>query len=835
MKVSWNWLSDTIDLGGLTPDEVGQGLTFVGVELDGIERVGDEYEGIVVGEILSVEPHPDADKLTVCRVDTGDEPLTIVCGAHNMKAGDHVPVIPAGRTLPTGQKIKRGKIRGQLSEGMMCSEVELALGDDHSGLLILDKTVPIGQPIGEALDLTDVVLDFEITPNRGDCLSYLGMAREMAAKFGKERRFPGALDKSDPLDSAQDNLGSATDHVEIRIEDEEGCPRYAGSVMLDVTVGPSPKWLARRLEAIGQRPVNNIVDVTNYVLFETGQPLHAFDLDLLRGADSPKATIVVRDGRHGDEMESIDHQMRRLQPGDVLITDGQRPVAIGGVMGGVHSEVSDSTRNILIECAHFNPTRIRRTARRLALGSESSFRFERYVDIFGVDRVMRRTVELILACHEEVGFDRPKVAQGMVDVFPNPPKPRTVELRPSRANLLLGIDLSRETMVALLENIELPVSGVSDDLLVITVPSFRPDLEREVDLIEEVGRLYGLDRVQPVLPSGALGYQHRRRAHASATAQPIVSPDRLWGLVRTTDRMAHSGLFEAVNYSFTSPSGIDAFSFGDIRSRPIEVANPLSEEWAAMRTSLLPGLLSNVAFNAAHRELSVGLFEVGPVFLEDEDNLTETGVKQELMVAAVLWGQRPSDWAGGSGLFDVFDLKTVLLDLGLEHRSDLSVHNHGAKIPYIHPGIGGFVEFKTSTIGVMGQIHPKVADHFGIDGAVFAFEISLDALLGLAGDEMQFQPVARFPATSRDLALVVDKNVAFGDVEQVVKGFHNELIESIQLSSVYEGAPIEKGKKCIALSIAFRSSKGSLTDKKVDSVHDRLAKHVCSQTGGELR
>ena len=832
MRISWNWLADYVDLEGLNPDEVGDALTMAGLELDGIERLGVEFEPITVGEILSIEQHPDADRLVVCQVRVAGEPTQIVCGARNMKAQDHVAVIPAGERLPDGTKIKKGKIRGQLSHGMMCSSRELGLGEDHDGILILPSEAPVGESIATYMGLRDTVLDLSITPNRGDALSYLGVAREIAAIYDRERYFPGALGDVEPF--AEGCEGDASDHVDVIIDDPEGCPRYAAAVIHGIEVGPSPSWMVRRLEAMGQRSVNNLVDISNYVMFETGQPLHIFDLAKLDRGDDGRYRIVVRRAAPGETLTSIDHVERNLSEADLLITDGAKPIAVAGVMGGFESEVSEATKDILIECAHFEPRSVRRTSKRHALVSESSHRFERTVDVSGVPKVMARTVEMVIATQPS-GVE-PRVARGMVDAYPKPFEGPTVRLRVERCNQVLGTSLGQDEMAQILEKIELAVDSEQGSLLV-SPPAFRPDLEREIDLIEEVGRFHGLDRLEPTVPAGAMGYRHKPSGRIADLPQPIVPPKRLVKMERVRDRLADTNLLEAVNYTFVSPESIAALDFGtdDPRSQPVLVANPLSETGRAMRTSLLPGLLRNVHHNLAHQARSVGLFEIGPVFLADEGAPRDTGVSQALNVAIVLAGAAGAPWVEGDRRFNAHDVKLKLEALFDELNLVPDLQNHAEQVSYLHPGVGAFVAIGATRVGAFGQLHPRIAQSFDLQAEIFVFEACLDTLFDAWRDAYSFQSVPRYPAAMRDLALVVERQLPFNAVEKALVGFKNPLLESVDLSSVYEGEQIPAGKKSIAFTVTYRSESGSLTDKKIDAVHQRLAQHLLTSLHAELR
>jgi len=839
MKISWNWLSDYVDLSGLAIDEVSKAMTDAGLEVEGIETIGGELDVIKVGEILEIGPHPGADKLVLCQVRFGSEPdgepLQIVCGATNMKAGDRVPVIPAGNKLPDGTKIKKSKVRGEVSNGMLCSSTELGLPGDGSGLMILDPTAPVGLSLADHLGLRDTVIEIAITPNRGDALSYLGVARDIAALFGRERRWPGALAGSDPL---ADGGFDASDRVSVELADTEGCPRYAAAVIESVAVVPSPGWMAARLEAIGLRSVNNLVDVTNYVMFETGQPLHVFDFDHLADVGGGKRSILVRRARAGEQLESIDHVMRSLNEDDVVITDGSRPVAVAGVMGGVDSEVSDATTNVLIECAHFNPKHVRRTARRLGLHSDSSYRFERTVDPNGVGRVIRRTAELILATQPDGAA--PRVGRGVVDAYPQAIAPRRVDLRVARANQLLGVDLTAEAMRDLLTNIDLGVE-IDGEILKIEAPTFRPDLEREVDLIEEVGRLYGFDNIAADMPARPMGFTHAERAAAAdrdaALPQPIVSRDRLTLLERLRDSLADEGLNEVVNYSFVAAEGITALGFAvdDARSAPVPVANPLSESWGVMRTSLLAGLLDNARHNLAHQEPSIGLFELGPVFVADDAAPRNTGVREDATLSALLAGVRPTRWVDGRTEYDAYDLKRVLDHVAALLRVEVEVVNADGAVSWLHPGVGARILARGEAVGAFGQLHPKVAERFGIEEPIFGLELSLSSLLDLRPSPIQFQPIARFPAAARDVAILLPEGMPYSQVEAALGSFKNGLVESASLASVYSGDSIPAGKKSVAVSVVYRSQTGSLTDKKIDAVHNRLRDHLVDKLGADLR
>lgn len=838
MKISWSWMAEYLDTSGLSAVRAGELLTQAGLEVEGVERIGDGLAPVVVGEILSLAPHPEADRLVLAQVRFDGEPVQIVCGARNMKAGDRVPVIPAGEKLPDGTKIKRGKIRGELSNGMMCSERELGLGEGHEGLMILPEDAPVGASLAEYMALRDEVLDLSVTPNRGDALSYLGVARELAALSGASRRFPGALGGHDPLQTQE---RPASDEVAVAVgESEGGCPRYAAAVIHDLRVAPSPAWLARRLEAIGQRPVNNLVDVTNYVMFETGQPLHVFDLDALAVGADGKHHIVVRRARAGETLESLDHVVRTLEASDVVITDGQRPIALAGVMGGLDSEVSAATTSVLIECAHFDPQAVRKTSRRLGLKSESSYRFERTVDPNGVATVLRRCVELILATQPE--GSAPRVAAGAVDEYPAELTARDLTLRISRTNAVLGVSIEGGEIARLLRAIDLPVEETGADALRVTAPTFRPDLEREVDLIEEVGRLYGFDRIPARLPLGRPGERHAERcgdgdAQGPVLPQPIVTRESLERVRSVRALLASEGLSEAVNYSFVGREALHALRFaeGDVRARPIPIANPLSAAWSVLRTSLLGGLLGNLGSNLARQAESVALFEAGPVFWQDDAGRTLTGVSEHLELGVVAHGPRPTPWDGAPSVWGARDMVALVRAIGGLLRVDLTLVNHEGAVSYLHPGAGVIVSAAGREIGVAGELHPEIAHEVGAEGAVGVVSLDLEALFAAPAQERRYRTLSRFPASRRDFAFLVAAAMPYAEIEAAIGAFRNELVESVALASVYSGEPIPAGKKSVAISVTYRSDSASLTDKKIDAVHARLGAHLMQALNAEAR
>lgn len=817
MKASWNWLSEWVDLSGLEPREVADRMTMAGLEVEGVETLGGELDGIVVGRIVHREQHPDADKLSVCRVDVGgDEELEIVCGAPNARDGLVAPVATIGSRLPDGTKIKKGKLRGVVSHGMLCSARELALSESHEGLMELAVDAAPGTPIADALGLRDVVIEFSITPNRSDAFSMRGLAREIAALYGRELLKP--MTRADVQDDPTLKVG---DVASVQIEDAEGCARYAGAVVVDVAVGPSPEWMVRRLAAIGQRPVNNLVDVTNYVLFEYGQPLHAFDLDRLEGA-----RVIARRARAGETIESIDHVERALEPHDLVIADGRRPVAIAGVMGGVDSEIDDTTTRVLIECAHFAPSTVRRTARRLGMHSESSHRFERGVDWYGTPAALERAIELLVATQEHLGTTC-RVAAGRIDEVAREITPAHIPFDLDMPGRILGVDVSHDEVIERLVSLGAAVVDGSDGTEVI-VPTFRPDLERPIDLVEEIGRLRGYDDLPSALPPGTPGAPLVRRTDAPVEqgVQPVQSQDDLDAIERVRDACVDAGLFEAINWSMVDPGRLARFA-PDVT--PTRLRNPLGEETSAMRTTLLPSLLTNVAYNLARGADRVALFETGHVFPPDSIEV------EPMAVAAVLAGRADQGWMAGDRTFDGHDAAGLVDALGAATGRALVIAAHDAPPVYAHPGATGQIVLGDRIVGWVGMIHPDVLDAWEIEVPVAAFEIDLSAVLAVTRAEPRHAPIPKTPASTRDLALVVATDVPWRRIRGTADGFHHKYLESVELFDVYQGEHMAEGQRSLAMRVTWRSAKGSLTDEQVERAHSAFVEHMTSSLGASVR
>ncbi len=802
MRVPLSWLAEWIDLPG-DREELLDRLTLAGLEIESVSRTRPDLSEIVVGEVVGAERHPDADRLSVCRVSLGgDETPTIVCGAPNVAVGQKVAVARPGVKLPDGTRIRKARIRGVESAGMICSARELGLGDEHEGILVLDPRAAPGSSLEAVLPPADTVVEVEITPNRGDWCSLLGLAREIRALFGGDLRPP----PTEPPEA--DEPTSAC--VRISVEDGAGCHRYAGRVVRDVEVGPSPEWLVRRLEAAGLRSVNNVVDVTNLVLLEFGQPLHAFDLERLA-----ERRIEVRRARAGEKLRTLDGEVRELAEADLVIADGGGPVAVAGVMGGADSEVGPETRVVLLEGAHFAPTRIRRTARRLGLHTESSYRFERGVDPEGVRRAVDRAARLLAELAGGV------VLRGAVEVLGDPP-PQTEQilLDPGRVDRLLGTDLGPEAIAGLLERLGIRTARAPDGRLRCRPPSWRNDLHLPEDLAEEVARLHGYDRIPSTLPRGA--------------CPPAHSPRRVAVAERARDLLAAAGLLEAVTLSFYDPGDADRLGFpgDDPRRALVELENPILRDERALRPTLLPALLRAARRNLDRQAPRVRLFEVARVFRArgpgelPEERLAAAGV------VAVADGRGLWEPAPPPPIF--FRAKGVVERLlaGLELRGRFA---RAEGEPWLHPGAGAEIRLAGGRIGAVGELHPAVSAAFGIEVPCAAFELDLEAAVAREPAPPRFRPVSNQPAVRRDLALLVDREVAAADLAELIRRRGGEALVSVTVFDRYEGEGIPEGRVSLAFRLVFQRPDRTLTDAEVGAAVEEIVRGLEERFGAVLR
>lgn len=809
MKVSLKWLSDYVDV----PSDIKEfcdRLDLTGTGVEGIETLGATFDGVVVGYVETCEEHPDSDHMHVVTVDVGgEEPIQIVCGAPNIAQGIKVPVATVGAVLPGDFKIKKSKLRGVASCGMCCSKRELGLGTDHEGIWVLPEDAVVGTPIAEYLGLTDTVIDLEITPNRPDCLSMVGFAREVGAMYGLDWREPAAqLEEADEPIEGQ---------VSVTIDDAERCPRYTARLIKGVKVGPSPDWLVERLTAIGQRSINNIVDVTNYVLFELGQPLHTFDFDTLDLEDGA-AHIIVRAAQDGEKLVTLDETERELTNDMTVIATPKRAVALAGVMGGFDSEVTDATVNVLLETAAFSPAHTSRTSRNLGLISESSLRYERRVDDMDVDERADYAAALIA----EVSGGT--VCSGIVDEWPaGTPEERVLAFRIERFQKMMGEAIPVEFVTDCLDRLGCIVTDEGEGVLRVVAPTFRPDLEREIDLYEEVLRLYGMDRIPSTLPAG-------RGRLGVRTPQQLVD-------AKLHATLSACGMNETMTYSFAAADDVEKLRMNEEGlGEAAELINPMNAEQSCMRRTIVPGLLRSVAYNQSRGVSNIQLYEIGTVFSAREGAAQP---KERRKLAGVLAGAMgPAAWNNAPAAFDFFDGKGVLESIARELAlSKVRFKALSAEeAPHLQPGRAAQMLSGGDVVGWVGEIHPLAADAFGAAAPVVAFELDMAVLERAARPARDYVDVPQFPAVARDAAFVVDESVTNEKLMQCMTSAGGKLLEGVQLFDVYRDEErIGAGKKSMAYSLTYRAADRTLTSEEVDKAHDRLVKKVSNATGAEQR
>jgi phenylalanyl-tRNA synthetase beta chain len=815
MKVSYQWLNEYVDTTGCSAAELAERMPRAGVEVDDVEHRNKGVSHTVVGFVKAREKHPDADKLSVCTVDVGQgEDLQIVCGAKNVAAGQKVPVALVGAKLPGGVHIKRAKLRGVESQGMICSAKELGLNDKllpkeiQEGILVLPEDTPVGASVLDVLGLEDDVLELDLTPNRSDCLSMIGVAYEVGAILGRPVKLP---DAEAGLDSG--NGVRAADRISVAVEAADDCTHYAARLIEGVRIGPSPLWMQNRLMAAGIRPINNIVDITNYVMLEYGQPLHAFDADRLDGGN-----IVVRRARAGEKLETLDGVVRTLEPHMLLITDGVKPVGLAGVMGGANSEVTESTTRILLESAKFAGRSIRKTSRQLGLRSEASLRFEKEVNPEAVIPALNRAASLMAQ------YASGRVAEGIVEVRTQGHEPVRLELALARVNGYLGTSLALDEVAAIMDRLGFAYERAEADTLRVTVPSRRGDIARAVDLIEEVARLYGYDRIPTTLMSG------------ETTPGSLKKEQRIRRLLRTL--LTGAGVHEAITYSFTHPAQKERFPGLYPEAKTIALAMPMSEERSVLRTSLIPHLMEAAVYNRNRSIEDVALFEIAKVYTTDEDRLTRQPAETPLLAVLLTGSRQQAHWSGKPEKVDFYDLKGLLERIAsvLGFRLELEP----ARAPGLHPGrtadvygIGAGGGPRTF-LGRIGQLHPALQQQADLDDT-YVFELELPRLVELADDRLEVQPLPRYPAISRDMALVVDRGAAVGAMAALARRTAGPLLESISVFDVYTGERIAAGKKSVAFSLVYRHPERTLQDEEVAALHADVVKALEESFGAELR
>ncbi len=800
MRVPLRWLAEFVDLPAA--DAIAAALTKGGLEVEGIERIGPDLSGVRVGLVLERAQHPNADRLSVCRVDLGGEAAAeIVCGAPNVAAGQKVAVVSPGSKLPDGKKLEKAKIRGVVSYGMICSAKELGLPEESDGILVLDADAKIGASLDEVLATGDSVLEIALTPNRGDCASVLGIAREVRAHFGGALRLP-------PIAPEEDGAPAAAS-VRVEIEDPEGCPRYCARLVRGVTVGPSPAWLAVKLEAAGMRAINVVVDVTNLVLLEFGQPLHAFDAATLRGG-----AIHVRRARADEKIATLDGATRALSAEDLVIADAERAIAIAGVMGGAETEVGARTTDVLLESAHFEATRVRRTARRLGLNSEASYRFEREIDRDGLRRAIDRAAHLL---SELAGGS---VAPGVVEAIGRAPAAiDEIALDPERVNRLLGSKIDRAAIVELLARIDVVSTDAGSGALRCRVPSHRNDLRRDVDLVEEVARIHGYDNLPTTLPIEQL------RPVTVSRARSVVESAR--------DALCAAGFLECMTLPFASASDLDRIGLdeSDPRRSAVRLQNPLTDEESQLRTTLVPSLLGVVRTNHSRQVDVVRAFEVGRVF---SPTLGKELPNESRHVAGVVTRGERDLWTAPKPPPLFFELKgaveQVLDALGVE-----ASFTADATEPFLHPGSSAVIAIGKQRVGVLGELHPETAARFEIEAPCALFVIDLDAIAATPAASARYREVSRQPSVRRDLAVLLPQSESARAVLDAIRGAAGPHLVAAEIFDRYEGTGVPEGRVSVAFRLVFQRPDRTLLDTEVARATERVVRMLADRFGGELR
>ena len=792
MNTSLSWIKRYVPDLDVTAQEYTDAMTLSGTKVEGYERLDADLENIVIGQIEKIEKHPDADKLIVCQVNVGKEVIQIVTGAPNVKEGDKIPVVlPGGRVAgshdgkktPGGVQIKAGKLRGVDSYGMMCSIEELGSTREmypeapEYGIYIFPEDTVVGESAIKALGLDDVIFEYEITSNRVDCYSVLGIAREAAATFGKKFLPPQV--------KVTGNQEDVHDYVKVTVEDQKLCTRYCARVVKNVKIGPSPKWMQRCLAANGIRPINNLVDITNYVMEEYGQPMHAYDLDTIANHE-----IIVRRAENGEKFVTLDGQERIMDEDVLMICDGEKAVGIGGIMGGENSMITDHVQNVLFEAACFDGPNIRRSAKRIGLRTDASGKFEKGLDPNNAQAAIDRACQLM----EELGAG--EVVGGMVDVCCETRQPVRIPFEPEKINSLLGTDLSAEQMLKYLADVELAYDQESNE---IVVPTFRQDVLRTADVAEEVARFYGYDNIPTTLPSG------------EATTGKLPFKLRIEETAR--DVAEYCGFSQGYCYSFESPKVFDKLLLDpeDTLRNAITILNPLGEDFSIMRTISLNGMLTSLATNYNRRNKNVRLYELGNIYLPE--SLPLTRLPQERMMFTL----------GMYGDGDFFDMKGVVeefLDkVGMDKKKD---YDPKAGKNFLHPGRQALIRYEGEEIGYLGEVHPQVADNYGIGTRVYVAVLDILQVVKFATYDRKYEGIARFPAVNRDISMVVPKDIMVGDIEKMIAQRGGKILEHYELFDIYEGDQIQAGYKSVAYSITFRSKEKTLGEAEVTGAMKKI-------------
>ena len=793
MDTSLSWIKAYVPDLDVTAQEYTDAMTLSGTKVEGFEKMDADLDRIVVGQIDKIEKHPDADKLIICQVNIGTETIQIVTGAPNVKEGDKVPVVldggrvagghEPGQRVAGGIKIKKGKLRGVPSNGMMCSIEELGSNRDmypeapEYGIYIFQKDVEVGSSAISALGLDDVVFEYEITSNRVDCYSVIGIAREAAATFRKEFH--------PPVVTPTGNDEDVNDYVKVTVKDQELCPRYTARVVKNIKIGPSPEWMQRRLASVGIRPINNLVDITNYVMEEYGQPMHAYDLDTIAGRE-----IVVRRAEDGEKFVTLDGQEREMDSSVLMICDGEKSIGVAGIMGGENSMITDNVKTMLFEAACFNGTNIRKSAKKIGLRTDASGKFEKGLDPENAQAAIDRACQLV----EEMGAG--EVVGGMVDVYAEKREPSRVTFDAEKINALLGTDLTKEQMLGYLKLVELEYDETTNE---IVAPTFRQDIHRLADVAEEVARFFGYDNIPTTLPSG------------EATTGKLSYKLRIEEVARNIAEFC--GFSQGMTYSFESPKVFDKLLLPEDSKlrQAIEIRNPLGEDYSVMRTTSLNGMLTSLATNYNRRNKNVKLYELGNVYLPKALPLTE------------LPDERMQFTLGMYGEGDFFSMKGVVEEffdkIGL-HKKETYDPNAGKT--FLHPGRQANIIYDGTVVGYLGEVHPDVADIYGIGERAYIAVIDMPEVVARATFDRKYEGIAKFPAVNRDLSMVVPKNIMVGQIEEVIEKNGGAHLESYSLFDLYEGAQIKPGFKSVAYSITFRAKDRTLEESDISKAMDKI-------------
>lgn len=798
MLISLNWLKQYIDLDGIEINEMENALTMIGQEVEKIEVLGGNLENVITAQIIEKEMHPDSDHLTICKVDNGKEILQIVCGAPNHKAGDKVVMAQVGAKLAPDFVIKKGKIRGVESNGMLCSEEELNIGKDSSGIMILPEDTPVGVPMKEYLGINDTVFELEITPNRPDCLSHIGIARELGAYYSKEVKYPSFAINSESSEKTADNIS-------VEIEDSNLAKRYVARIIKNVTVKESPKWLKERVESIGIRSINNIVDASNFIMMELNQPNHTFDLDKIEGGK-----IVVRAGHENEKLVTLDEQERKLNSDDIVISDGVKAVALGGVMGGQNSEITENTKNILLEVANFNSQNVRKTSRRLTLFSESSYRFERRVDEENAINVINRLANII---QEVAGGE---ILEGVVDNYPVPYKKKTATLNFERLNRFVGKNIPRETVIGILTRLEIEVVD-NGETLTLTAPTYRDDLENEQDYFEEVIRMYGFHNIENILPK------------LDISEKPVIDTTKLSTQVKLI--AANAGLKEVINYSFVPKDAMEKIKYTSVeRENLIDLLRPITEDFVTLRPTLLYSLLKNAKENMNRNATNIRFFEVSRTFVKAEE-LAKEEVKLGIILAGendkTLWNPKPVP-------YDFYDLKGIVEEIFTQLKFNNYMIKRSEQSQY-HPGRSVDVFIGRELIGSFGEIHPDVLENFDLGKtSVLVGEFNIDLIQKYIGKKIKYQGIVKYPSVPRDFAFVMREDILVGDVLKTIQKVDKK-IEKVELFDIYQGAGVLPGMKSVAISVILRDKNKTLEEKEIVDISNKIVTKVEKDYGAVLR